>query len=443
MLPQEVIKHKRDGKKLTTEEIDFFIRGVTDWSVSECQIAAFTMAAYLRGMDTAETVALTKAMAESGERLDWTDAGLDGPVLDKHSTGGVGDTVSLVLAPAVAACGGYVPMISGRGLGFTGGTVDKIESIPGYGVAPSPEKFKDITKKAGCAIIGQTGDLALADKRIYAVRDAVATIESVPLITASVLSKKLAEGLDGLVIELTCGNGAFMPDVESAKGLARLMVDTAAGVGLFTRAVITDMNQVLGGAVGNAVEVLQAVEFLTGKKQNPRLKEAVLTIGSELLPIKGLAAGADDARQKLERAFASGEAAERFGRMVAESGGPAGLTDDPEKYLPRAEIVRPVFAETEGYVDSVDAKAVGQTMSILGGQRHDAGQTINPAVGCTDFISVGEKAAKDRPIAVVHAADEDSFARAEKALRAAVVLSDKKPEGTVPVTYGTVAGKSF
>ena len=443
MLPQEVIKHKRDEKKLTTEEIGFFVKGVTDWSIPEGQIAAFTMAIFLRGMDTDETVALTKAMAESGETLDWTDAGLDGPVLDKHSTGGIGDSVSMILAPAVAACGGYVPMISGRGLGYTGGTVDKIESIPGYQIAPSPEKFKEITKKAGCAIIGQTGDLALADKRIYAVRDAAATIESVPLITASVLSKKLAEGLDGLVIELTCGNGAFMTDIESAKALAKLLVEVSAGVGVPARAVITDMNQVLGSAVGNAVEVLQAVDFLTGKKQNPRLKEAVLTIGSELLPIKGLAADADDARQKLERAFASGEAAERFARMVAESGGPADFTNDPEKHLPRAAVVRPVFAGTEGYVASIDAKAVGESLAILGGQRRDAGQLIDYAVGYTDFIAVGEYADKDRPIAVVRAETEDSFAQVEQALRSAIVLTDEKPEKAAAVTYGTVAGTSF
>lgn len=443
MLPQEVIKHKRDGKKLTTEEIDFFIRGITDWSVSECQIAAFTMAAYLRGMDTEETAALTKVMAESGERLDWTDTGLDGPVLDKHSTGGIGDTVSLILAPAIAACGGYVPMISGRGLGYTGGTVDKIESIPGYYVAPSPEKFKEITKKAGCAIIGQTGDLALADKRIYAVRDAAATIESVPLITASVLSKKLAEGLDALVIELTCGNGAFMPDIESAKELARLLVEVAGKVGIPARAVITDMNQVLGRAVGNAVEVAEAVAFLTGKARDERLNDAVLTIGSELLPIKGLAATVDEARQKLEQVLDSGAAAERFGRMVAESGGPADLTDDPEKYLPRAEIIRPVFAGTEGYVASVNARAVGEALSLLGGQRRDAGLAINYAVGFTEFVNIGERTDGSRPIAVVHAADENTFAQAEAALRAAIVLADKKPEKTTPVTYGTVAGTSF
>ena len=438
MLPQEVIRHKRDGKKLTKEETDFFIKGVADWSVSECQIASLAMAVYLCGMSNEETINLTRAMAYSGEVMNWADKDLDGPVLDKHSTGGVGDSVSLILAPLLAACGGYVPMISGRSLGHTGGTLDKLDSIPGYTLVPSLEQFYKITKEVGCAIIGQTSDLAVADKRFYSVRDMTATVDSVPLIAASVLSKKLSAGIEGLVMDLKCGNGAFMKTIEDAEALADTMVAVATGSGLAARAVITNMNEVLGTTVGNALEVGEAIAYLKGEDRNPRMEEIVTTLGSEVLQLKGLAETREDAKAKMQRALDSGEAAERFARMVAALGGPSDLIDAPEKHLPEAPIKRPVFAEESGYVTAMDAYGIGSTVVVLGGQRKTQDQTVDYSVGFTDFVQIGDKVGKDKPIAVVHANSEETFAEAEKMLRSTIRVGDTAPVKQ-PVVYKVVA----
>lgn len=437
MLAQEVIRHKRDGQKLTDEEIEFFVKGATDWSVSESQIAAFTMAVFLRGMDLDETVALTRAMTRSGEMLDWSDKGLDGPVVDKHSSGGVGDSVSLVLAPLLAACGGYVPMIAGRGLGHTGGTFDKIESIPGYAAMPSSERLYAVTREAGCAIIGQTGDLAPADKRFYAIRDVSGTVESMPLIASSILSKKLSSGLQALVMDLKCGNGAFMTDLDEARTLARTMTAVAKGAGVRAEALLTDMNQVLGDCVGNALEVAAAVSYLKGERRNPRLHELTMALCGKALILTGLAADDNDARAKLERALDSGEALERFAKMVAGLGGPADFTDKPSEYLPAAAIVRPVFAERTGFVTAMDTRKIGETMIVLGGQRKNFDQRPDYAVGFTDFIKVGEEIPADRPIAVVHAESEDAFAEAEQRLRSAVSIGDERPAAGL-IVYETV-----
>ena len=437
MLAQEVIRHKRDGQKLTKEEIEFFIKGAVDWSVSECQIAAFTMAVYLRGMDPEETTALTRAMTRSGEVMNWADKDLNGPVLDKHSSGGVGDSVSLILAPLLAACGAYVPMIAGRGLGHTGGTLDKIESIPGYTTIPSLDQFYKVTKEAGCAIIGQTGDLVPADKRFYAIRDVTATIESAPLITASILSKKLSAGLDALVMDLKCGNGAFMAGRDEARSLAKTMVSVAVGAGISARALLTNMDQVLGDCVGNALEVGEAIAYLKGERRNPRLNELVMTLCSEALMLKNLADGEQEARTKLQQALDSGKAAECFAKMAAALGGPSDLLEDPWKHLPKAAVIRPVYTDKTGYVSAMDTYKIGTTMIILGGQRKNFDQRLDHSVGFADFIQIGDRLETGKPIAVIHAANEDAFAAAEKQLRSSIQTSEEKPVET-PIVYETV-----
>ena len=438
MLPQEVIRHKRDGKKLTKGEIDFFIKGVADWSVSECQIAAFAMAIYLRGMDIEETTNLTQAMTYSGAVMNWADKGLDGPVLDKHSTGGVGDSVSLILAPLLAACGGFVPMISGRSLGHTGGTLDKLNSIPGYTLVPSLDRFYQVTKEVGCAIIGQTSDLALADKRFYSVRDVTATIESVPLIAASILSKKMSAGIEGLIMDLKCGNGAFMNNIEDARVLAETMVAAATAAGMPTRAVITNMNEVLGENVGNALEIREVIAYLKGEHRNPRLNEIIMTLCSEALLLKGLAETREDAMARLRQALDSGKAAEKFAKMVAALGGPADLLENPEKHLPKASVIRPVYADRDGYVSAMDTRRIGETVIVLGGQRKIPDQQIDFSVGFTDFVQVGDIVNTDKPIAIIHAHSEETFAEAEQMLRSTIQVDDSAPVKQ-PVVYETVA----
>ena len=437
MLAQEIIRHKRDGQKLTKEEIDFFIKGATDWSVSESQIAAFTMAVFLRGMDLEETTALTRAMTQSGEVVNWADKNLNGPVIDKHSSGGVGDSVSLILAPLLAACGVYVPMIAGRGLGHTGGTLDKIESIPGYTTIPSLEQFCAVTQQVGCAIIGQTGDLAPTDKRFYAIRDVAATVESVPLITASILSKKLSAGLQGLIIDLKCGNGAFMARKEEARNLAQIMVKVAVGSGVSARALLSNMDQVLGESVGNALEVNEAIAYLKGEKRNSRLNELTLCLCSEALMLKNIVASKQEAYEKLQQALDTGKAAECFEKMVAALGGPADILEDPFRYLPKAPIIRPVYTDKTGYVCAMNTHKIGATMITLGGQRKHLDQRLDLSVGFTNFVQIGDKLEKDCPIAFVHAANEDSFTAAQKQLQSAIEFSDEKPVET-PVVYETL-----
>ena len=329
-LAQEVIRRKRDGAALSAEEIEWLVTGITDGSVSDAQVGALAMAIVIKGMSADERVALTGAMTRSGEVLTWD---LDRPVVDKHSTGGVGDKVSLLLAPIIAACGGAVPMISGRGLGHTGGTLDKLDAIPGYDTAPGRERFVATVREAGCAIIGQTGDLAPADKRLYAIRDATGTVESIPLIVASILSKKLAAGLDALVMDVKVGSGAFLPELDQARELAQTIIEVAAGNGLPTAALLTDMDRVLGRTAGNAVEVRESIDHLTGAASDPRLLEVTFGLCEQLLRLKGLDG---DPRAALE----SGAAAEAFARMVAALGGPADLLERPDDHLPAAPVTR-------------------------------------------------------------------------------------------------------
>src|SRR6185369_269756 len=348
-LPQEVIVRKRDGEALSRSEIGQFIAGLTDGSVSHAQAAAFAMAVFFRDMTLGERVALTEAMRDSGTVLDWSD--LDGPVVDKHSTGGVGDNVSLMLAPILAACGVHVPMISGRGLGHTGGTLDKFDSIPGYTTQPDNALFRKVTKEAGCAIIGQTADLAPADKILYSIRDVTGTVENVSLITASILSKKLAAGLDALILDVKTGSGAFMPTLDKSRELAESLVAVANGAGCKTGALITDMNEPLASAAGNALEVRNAVEFLTGKHQDARLLEVTLALSAAVLELTGFKG---DARKACEEALGSGKATERFSRMVTLLGGPSDFVAQMDRHLAPAPIVRDVRATGEGVISAID-----------------------------------------------------------------------------------------
>ncbi len=425
MLPQETIRAKRDGGTLDEEQIAEFIAGLTGGAVTPEQASAFAMAVFFRGMNDAETVALTRAMTESGTVLRWDD--LPGPALDKHSTGGVGDTVSLMLAPAIAACGGYVPMISGRGLGHTGGTLDKLDSIPGYNTAPGLDLFRKVVREAGCAIIGQTADLAPADKKLYAIRDVTATVESIPLITASILSKKLAAGLHGLAMDVKFGSGAFMTKEKDAEKLAGSIARVANGAGLPTRSLLTDMNEPLASAAGNGLEVVYALDYLTGKSREPRMHEVVLALGGEMLALGKLAKDAGDGARKIEAAIASGKAAERFQQMVVALGGPRDLLERPEKHLAAAPVTRAVHAPEPGIVMAIDVQAVGLAVVALGGGRTRPQDKIDHRVGLTRLAGLGESVDGERPLAIIHAADEKTAKDAAARLKAAYRIGERYP----------------
>jgi thymidine phosphorylase len=434
MYVPDLIRVKRDGGELSEDQIRALVNGIADESVSDAQVGALAMAIVLNGMTSAERIALTGAMRDSGDVLDWSDAGLPGPALDKHSTGGVGDKVSLLLAPIVAACGGAVPMISGRGLGHTGGTLDKLESIPGYDTTPEPGRFREAVATAGSAIVGQTARLAPADRRLYAIRDATGTVESIPLIVASILSKKLAAGLDALVMDVKVGSGAFLPDIEHAEELARTIVEVATGNGLPTAALLTDMDRVLGRTAGNAVEVRESIDHLTGAASDERLREVTLALSAELLVLGGVQADAAAARGAAERALDGGAAAERFAEMVRELGGPVDLLEAPDRHLDAAPVTVAAKPAEAGTVAGVDVRAVGLAVVALGGGRTRESDPVDHSVGLTDVAAPGEEVAPGgRPLAMVHAADEDAAERAAAALRAAYVLDDEAPKEAPPV----------
>jgi thymidine phosphorylase len=434
VLIPELIRHKRDGGELSADEIEFLVRGIADGAVSDAQVGALAMAIVLRGMSASERIALTGSMTRSGEVLDWSDAGLPGPALDKHSTGGVGDKVSLLLAPIVAACGGAVPMISGRGLGHTGGTLDKLESIPGYDTAPEPEAFRRAVARAGCAIVGQTAELAPADRRLYAIRDATGTVESVHLIVASILSKKLAAGLDALVMDVKVGSGAFLPGLDHARELAGAIVEVARGNGLPTSALLTDMDRVLGRTAGNGVEVREAVDALAGRRVDARLREVTVALSAELLSLGGVEADVGAARVAAERALDGGAAAERFASMVVELGGPADLLEAPQRHLPTAAARVAVEPAEAGVVAAVDVRAVGLAVVALGGGRTRETDTVDHSVGLTEVAAPGERVgAGERPLAVVHAADADAAERCAGAVRDAYVVGGAPKEAAPPV----------
>ena len=432
VIPQEIIRLKRDGQVLDEQAINGFVSGLVDGNFSDSQVGAMAMAIFQQGMSLDERVDFTKAMMHSGDVLSWHD--FDGPIVDKHSTGGVGDKVSFMLAAIVSACGGYVPMISGRGLGHTGGTADKLESIAGFNVQPSISEFKRIVKDVGVAIISQTDNLAPADKRLYSIRDVTATVESIPLITASILSKKLAAGLDTLVMDVKVGNGAMMNNLTDAKALAESIVSVANGAGVKTQAIITDMNQVLGTSAGNAVEMYETAKYLTGKQREPRLHKVVQSLASAMLINTNLASNENDAHEKIERVLRSGLAAEVFDRMIAALGGPTNFIEKPWDSMIKANVIVEVKAVQHGYIAQMDTRAVGMSVVGLGGGRTAPTQKVDHTVGFDRILPLGVQVNRGEVIARVHAKDEDSANAAIAQFNNALSYSEESPE-LPPVIY--------
>ena len=424
MIPQEIIKTKRNGGQLNPAEISQFVRGLTDDSFSEGQVAALAMAIYLNGMNVDEIVALTLAMRDSGTVLNWQGK-LNGPVVDKHSTGGVGDKVTLMLAPMVAACGAFMPSIAGRGLGHTGGTVDKLETIPGYSCTQPLDKIEQLLPQLGCVIVGQSSQLAPADRRLYAIRDVTATVESIPLITASILSKKLSEGLDALVMDVKIGNGAIMRTVDDASALASSIVNVANGAGVPTRALLTDMNQILGRTAGNALEVVETLDYLTGKYREPRLHQVTLELGANMLMLGGLHKDKASAIAALEYSLSSGKAAEIFAQMVSALGGPVDLLEKPQQYLASAPVVQDIVAPTSGYLNYTNTVGLGMAVVRLGGGRSHPSQQIDPAVGFSHILAGGSKVQQGDVIACVHAASLEAATIASAEYLAALSIAEQ------------------
>jgi thymidine phosphorylase len=440
-LPQEIVRKKRDGGALSAAEIQFFVRGITDGSVTEGQIAALAMAVFFNDMNMDERVAFTLAMRDSGQVMEWKSLNLPGPVVDKHSTGGVGDVVSLMLGPMIAACGGFVPMISGRGLGHTGGTLDKFDSIKGYCTVPDPELFRKVVKDIGVAIIGQTAQLAPSDKRFYSIRDTTATVESVAMITGSILSKKLSAGLDALVMDVKVGTGAFMPTYDKSVELAESIVSVGNGAGTRTSALLTEMNESLGPVAGNALEVRLAMDYLTGKSRPARLHEVTMALCAEMLVLSGISADATQARAKLQAALDSGEAAERFSRMVAALGGPADLVQRPDAYLESAPIIVPVPATRAGFATATDCRGLGLAVVSLGGGRKRPEDAIDFAVGLTGLAELGDTIAVGQPLAMVHARTQAQAEQAVREVQAAYQIGDTKAPAN-PIIYRTIQPKA-
>lgn len=420
-----IIAKVRDRVPPTAAELGWFAKGLADGTVTDSQAGAFAMAVLLNGLGEVGRVALTRGMRDSGRVLEWD---FPGPVLDKHSTGGIGDCVSLLLAPAMAACGAYVPMISGRGLGHTGGTLDKLESIPGFRTGMAEDALRKQMTEIRCAIVAASADLAPADRRLYAIRDISGTVESVDLITASILSKKLAAGLEGLVLDVKCGSGAFMKTPERAEELARALVATAQGAGCMTSALITDMDQPLATAAGNALEVIEVMETLTGSSVNAALWDLTCALGGEALALGGLAADAEDGAGRIEQVLESGAAAEFFGKMVALQGGPADFVDRWPDRLPSAPVTREVLSLDDGYIARIDGEALGLAVVHLGGGRLREGDRVNPSVGLSDLIGLGEEIGAGVPLAMVHAATEDAAEAAVRAVRAAYTVGTSIPD---------------
>jgi pyrimidine-nucleoside phosphorylase len=434
MFPQHVIARKRDGHALTRDEIQAFVRGATDGSWADYQLSALLMAIFLRGMNAEEIALYTDAMMRSG-----VVANLDNvaqPKVDKHSTGGVGDKVSVHLAPMVAACGVAVPMISGRGLGHSGGTLDKLESIPGFRTDLSLQDYRRQVEQVGCALIGQTRELAPADKKLYALRDVTATVECLPLICGSIMSKKLAEGIDALVLDVKFGRGAFMKTAAEAQELAKAMVSIGRRMGKGVRALLTAMDQPLGRAVGNAVEVAESIACLRGRGPAD-LMEVTYALGSQMLMLARVVQHEAEGRARLEEAVSSGAALEKFREIITAQGGDPGVLDDPRK-LPQARLRVPLPSMEDGYVREVDAMGVALAALRLGAGRARVDQVVDPAVGITELVKIGEKVQPGQYLAMIHANDEGALADAEARLREAITFSHR-PVDTRPVVAGVVS----
>lgn len=426
-----ILQKLRMGDPLTEAELFWFAEGLATGAVTDAQAGAFAMAVCQNGLGEQGRVQLTNAMTQSGRRLKWR---LDGPVVDKHSTGGVGDCVSLLLAPALAACGAFVPMISGRGLGHTGGTLDKLEAIPGYTCDVSPDDLQDIVADVGCAIVSAGADIAPADKRLYAVRDVTGTVASVDLITASILSKKMAAGLEALILDVKVGTGAFMGTADEALALAKALVSTAQGAGCMTSALVTDMNQPLASSAGNALEVIEVMEALTGEAPGQPLSRLTIALGGEVLALGGLAADAADGEGRIEAALSSGRAADVFGEMVAELGGPSDFVERWPDRLPAARVLMDIHATEPGYVTAIDTRVLGESVVRLGGGRMREGDRIDPAVGLSYIAALGDYVDNERPLARLHTSSEEAGRAVARDLRNAFTLG-AKPGEAMPLVH--------
>lgn len=400
-LIKEIIRKKRDNQELSQDEINFFVQGVTNNTVTNEQISAFAMAVFFNDLTMQERSDLTMAMRDSGDVIVFENL-VNKPIVDKHSTGGVGDLVSIPLAPLVASCGAYVPMITGKGLGHTGGTTDKLQSIPGYNCFPSVEDFKKIVQEVGCAVIGQTSSLAPADKRIYAVRDTTSTVESISMIASSILSKKLASGIKSLVMDVKTGNGAFMQSQEQSENLAKTIVSIAKSVGVPTTAFITDMNESLGYNIGNSLEIIESVEFLKGEKVSPKLKEITFTLGAEMLVVSGVAKDSTEALIMLEKNWQSGKALQVFDAMVDALGGGKDFSKVYKNVLPKAKIVTPIYHKNSGYVKDINNYELGMCLVHLGGGRKSVEDTLDYSVGFENVVKIGNEVNSNNPIAILH-----------------------------------------
>ena len=419
-----VLGRLREGVPPSPDALRWFAGGLASGEVSDMQAGAFAMGVCLRGLGEAGRVALTLAMRDSGSVMRWD---LPGPIVDKHSTGGVGDTVSLLLAPALAACGVFVPMVSGRGLGHTGGTLDKLEAIPGFRTELPEDEFRRVVRETGAAIVSATGEIAPADRRLYAVRDVTGTVESIDLITASILSKKLAAGLQALVLDVKVGSGAFLPGMAEAEALAQSLVDTANGAGCRTSALITDMSQPAAPALGNALEVAEVMRVFEAGGDDGALTRLTVALGGELLALAGVETDAAAGESRLRNALASGAAAERWARMLAAQGAPADFAESWRERLPQAPVVRDVLPREAGAVAAIDGRALGMVVVRLGGGRMRDGDRVDPAVGLSDVAPLGAHVGEGAPLARVHAVDEAAAERAAEAVRAVYHIGEPAP----------------
>ncbi len=422
---RKIIAKLRKGQTPDADELRWFANGLADMTVSDAQAGAFAMAVCLNGLGSQGRADLTLAMRDTGSVLEWN---LDGPVVDKHSTGGVGDCLSLVLAPALAACGVYVPMISGRGLGHTGGTLDKLEAIPGVSTSAGDGRLLQITRTAGCAIVGASAEIAPADRRLYAIRDVTSTVESLDLITASILSKKLAAAPDALVLDVKVGSGAFMKTEQEAQALATALTETANTAGCPTTAIITDMNQPLAPALGNALEIAETMRVLTGEQAGPMV-ELAAALGGVVLTDAKAAIDVQDGANRVYAAIRDGKAAECFGRMIAAQGGPLSFVEDWSRFLPEANVIREVRAPRDGYITAIEGEALGLAVVQLGGGRQVETDSVDPSVGLSGLVRIGDQITAGQPLGFVHAVREDAARIAERAVVAAISIG---PEPTEP-----------
>ena len=436
MIPQEIIRKKRDKKNLSTKEISLFVNGLTDGSFSDPQIAAMSMAIFSNGMSREETVDLTEAMTTSGDTINWTDIVDDDLVCDKHSTGGVGDKTSIILAPILAACGLFVPMISGRGLGHTGGTLDKFDSIKGYNTQPDLDTFKNVVKDIGCAIIGQTENLAPADKKLYSIRDIVGTVESLPLITSSILSKKIASGLKTLILDVKVGNGSFNSTLEIARDLSHSLVQVAQGAGLQCEAILTDMNQVLGKSAGHTLEMLECIKFLINKEKDPRLEKITYELTASIL-MMSQKLSKEEAIEKINTVVSNGLAAEKFEKMVNALGGPSDILSSYDKYLQNNSFKKEIFSKKNGWVKDIKTRDLGLILIELGGGRKQITDKINYNVGYDNVINVGNKINATQSLLTIYTNSKNDYENVREKIEECFVISDTQVN-ELPETYEVI-----